>query len=84
MIDDVLGVLGAAVGIGSLICTAVWAVSKIDRTTAVLGAKIDNLSGSVTKLERGIESLRDEINDVDSRVTHIEAINGHSRRERAK
>lgn len=82
MMETILAVLGGLLGVGSLIATAVWAVGKISTTTAVLGNKIDNLSGSVTKLDDRLELLRGEINDVDSRVTHIEAINGHTRRER--
>ena len=68
--SDVVG-LAQIVG---MIVGLVWAISKIQTTTAVLTQTIGNLDKTITKLEKAIERVEDKLNEHGERIAVLEKI----------
>lgn len=62
------------VSIVSLIVTAVWAVGRISKDTAVLNATISHLSANVDRLTRKIDHLYERTDNHEGRLIRLEAM----------
>ena len=68
--SDVVGlaqIIGMIVGL-------VWAISKIQTTTAVLTQTIGSLDRTITKLEKAIERVEDKLIDHGERIAALEKV----------
>ena len=68
--SDVVG-LAQIVG---MIVGLVWAISKIQTTTAVLTQTIGSLDRTITKLEKAIERVEDKLIDHGERIAALEKV----------
>jgi len=68
--SDVVG-LAQIVG---MIVGLVWAISKIQTTTAVLTQTIGSLDRTITKLEKAIERVEDKLNEHGERIAALEKV----------
>lgn len=64
---------GFVVAVISVVASAVWAVSRIDKTTAVLGQKVTGLGSAVEHLATAVEKIDDKTDDHANRITRLEA-----------
>ena len=68
--SDVVG-LAQIVG---MIVGLVWAISKIQTTTAVLTQTIGSLDRTITKLEKAIERVEDKLIEHGERIAALEKV----------